>query len=336
MNEQEPLSADAEMSEDVADLLERRSTYREWLNRLEEMKDEVSPEVYRPVEEDYRVRLGRVDEELAQHREGLQRALQERQSRHSEMTARRDELVRELDEAELRHRVGELGEGEWEEFREERREEITELDRSLEEEWVAVEEIREILRAMKEEPPAAGEAAGGEYVDEEWERGEPAFEEEGGWEGPATEGREEAAAVDEPEEWEFQPEDELEGEGEPEFADEPGWEREEAVPTAEEGAPEAEAPEEEGLEALEEEGGEMEAEAPEGEALEALEEEALEEEASEEEAGAEEAADEEEYYDELEFLESLSLDDTERFDAVSSMLDEEEDEEEGNGEDEDR
>lgn len=312
MNEQEPLSADAEMSEDVAELLERRSTYREWLNRLEEMKDEVSPDVYRPVEEDYRVRLGRVDEELAQHREGLQRALQERQSRHSEMTARREELVRELDEGELRHRVGELGEGEWEEFREERREEITELDRSLEEERVAVEEIREILRAMEEEPPAAGEAAGGEYAEEEWDREEPGFEEEeGGWEGPATEAREEAAAVDEPEEWELQPEDELEG-APGDREDEPGWEREEAAPAAE-------------------------AEAPEGEALESLEGEALEEEASEEEAaGAEEAAEEEEYYDELEFLESLSLDDTERFDAVSSMLDEEEDEEEGNGEDEGR
>lgn len=329
MNEQEPLSADGEMSEDIAELLERRSTYREWLNRLEEMKDEVSPEVYRPVEEDYRVRLGRVDEELSRHREGLQRELQERQSRHSELTARRDELVRELNEGELRHRVGELREDEWEEYREERREEITELDRSLEEERVAVEEIREILRSMEGEPPAAGEPAGGEYVEDEWERRDTDFEEgEVWWEAPATEGREESAAVDEPEERELQLEDEAEGisgdreeewelseaveeEKRPEPGDEAAWDQEAAATTAEEEAPEAEAPEDEALEA------------PEEEALE-------EEDAGEEEAG------EEEYYDELEFLESLSLDDTERFDAVSSMLDEEEDEEEGNEEDEDR
>lgn len=229
--------------EEVSDLLERRGTYIEWLERLDDLEEDTRPEVYRPVAADYRERLTEVESRLAEHRSELEGALREREAELEELRAELEEHRRARDEAELRHRVGEYAEEEWESDREEHERRIGELGDRLETEEEAVAQLRDVVAAV-------AEAAGGPEGEAEDEDGGP--EEE-----PTSARGEEFGAED--------------------------------IPSSP-GATPSPSP-----------GGDLPAE-----------------EADEESEG------EESYRDELEFLESLSLEEPEQFDAVSAMLDEEE------------
>jgi septal ring factor EnvC (AmiA/AmiB activator) len=100
----------------VADLMDRRARISEWLARLDEAPVS-NPRAAERVRVDYRQRLEAVMSELSEHGEALReqrrhlsRALAEAEA--AEQTARD-----ELDEAELRHRIGEIQDDEWDEKR---------------------------------------------------------------------------------------------------------------------------------------------------------------------------------------------------------------------------
>jgi hypothetical protein len=148
--------------EQISQLLERRSTFRGWLDQLESRAGDVRPEVYERVRSDYRERLSMVEDELAGHRESLERSLAECRERVSSLEREREEEAAALEEAELRHAVGEYPDEEWEGLRDERQNAVHELEGRLDEEQGAVgrfEEVLEELGAASSAEPAEEERA---------------------------------------------------------------------------------------------------------------------------------------------------------------------------------
>lgn len=314
--------------EEIRGLLERRTTFQEWLSRLDQLGSEFRPEVASKVRGDYEGRLREVETELEGHRTELETALAGRQAAVEEAAGRHDARAAELEECELRHRVGEFDDAEWEHRRSEHQSVLDELDEELTTQRAAVGALEAVLGELVGpdhlEVPEGG-PAGAEPV-EAVEAHDAVLVE------PAVGGPDE---LDELEAFV-----EEEGEAEP-WASEPFETGEDAAGRVAELESEAEK-----LELLgEQEAGRLrpddftdveevrdeEAGIDEGavEDAEVVAEGEAEPDAEAEpvvqgEAAGEKAGESGEFMDELEFLESLSLEDAESFDAVSAMLDEEE------------
>ncbi len=272
----------------IRTLLERRAQYMEWLAKLDDLGGKYRPEVAKRVRADYRDRLTGVEDELHGHREELETSLSQRQGQLAGFEQRHNVCAAELEEAELRHQVGEFDEGEWENRKQAHEQEIAEVTSALNVEREAVAELGAVLLQVT----APSEAAATRRV------------EPGAWSEPGDVPSRRPVAETFPASGR-----ELVGEA---VLDELV---EEKPPT-------------DALEAADEVLGDLGAVIEETadpevveEVLEAVVEEATEpEELITEEKGS---GDGDEFLDELEFLESLSLDDPESFDAVSRMLEEE-------------
>jgi len=291
--------------EAIQALLEKRTTFQDWLSRLDELGSDFRPEVAEKVRSDYEGRLTGVEGELEGHRTELESALAERSETADRIAGRYDAHCAELEETELRHAVGEFDEEEWERRRSEHQGEIDNLEADLTEQRSAVESLQTVLGELTGEAAVAAVEAPVDL--------DPVVVED-----PAA-GEDLAAAVDEaPEAVEV-----VEAEEKPAwmtqpFEDgEPGMEQEEAVEdTARAELVEADIVETEYADA----------EFVEARVVDADTELAEEADVAEEESESEPILDEAEpgeFTDELEFLESLSLDDADNFDAVSALLDEE-------------
>lgn len=280
---------DSVVPADVSGLIEESQKVQGWIHRLEEHEGEVRPEVYRRVRADYEGRLERVGSQLGRYRADLVADLERRRAELASLREERESHAADVEEARLRHTVGEYSDEEWEERREGIEASLEEAEQRLEVEAAAVEELAGIISSIGSGvsvPEAASPAAAERRVPEAAGPGERAAEA-----GERSEGAVEAARAA--------------GTG---GAGEAGAGAKKATAaTGEEatgGAPaEAGAPKRPPADARSKEEGRAAAEPPAGAAR-------------EEESG--------DYLDELEFLESLSLDEADRFDAVSAMLDEEE------------
>ncbi len=307
--------------ETIRELLEKRGTFQGWLNRLDELGSEFRPEVAEKVRSDYAGRLTDVETELEGHRAELETVLADRTSAVEKVAGEYDARSAELEETQLRHAVGEFDDEEWERRRSEHQVGIDELEAELTAQRTAVESLQTVLGeltgvavvvatadvVLEADPPIPDE-----LVATDDERSEPAME------AGAAEA-EEVESADEPEPWMKQPLDGVIG-GDSDVA------RAELLDpdVAEREFAEAEFVE---AEIVGEEVAEVEETREADPAAEVSEEEAVGEPEEDTEAEAEPLPDEAEpgeFMDELEFLESLSLDDADQFDAVSAMLDEEE------------
>lgn len=272
----------------IRTLLERRAQYMEWLAKLDDLGGKYRPEVAKRVRADYRDRLTGVEDELHGHREELEASLSQRQGQLAGFEQRHDVCAAELEEAELRHQVGEFDEGEWENRKGAHNREIAEVTSALNVEREAVAELGAVLLQVT----APSEVAATRRV------------EPGAWSEPGDVPSRRPVA-----------------ETFPASGKEPVGEAVVEELVEEESSTDV-------LEAAEEVLGDLGAVIEETadpevveEVLEAVVEEATEpEELITEEKGS---GDGDEFLDELEFLESLSLDDPESFDAVSRMLEEE-------------
>jgi hypothetical protein len=272
----------------IRTLLERRAQYMEWLAKLDDLGGKYRPEVAKRVRADYRDRLTGVEDELHGHREELEASLSQRQGQLAGFEQRHNVCAAELEEAELRHQVGEFDEGEWENRKGAHNREIAEVTIALNVEREAVAELGAVLLQVT----APSEAAATRRV------------EPGAWSEPGDVPSRRPVA-----------------ETFPASGKEPVGEAVVEELVEQESSTDV-------LEAAEEVLGDLGAVIEETadpevveEVLEAVVEEATEpEELITEEKGS---GDGDEFLDELEFLESLSLDDPESFDAVSRMLEEE-------------
>jgi len=274
--------------EAIRELLEKRGTFQAWLNRLDELGSEFRPEVADKVRSDYASRLGEVETELAGHRAELESALAGRTAAVEKVAAEHDARSAELEEIQLRHAVGEFDDAEWESRRAEHQVMIDELEADLTAQRSAVASLQTVLRELTGQGAAI--ASSDEIEADEALLDEAVVAADIRSAGPVV------GDVDDEAAWMTQP-----------FDDTPDE------------APEVDELEEAQEEVAEEVMAVVEEEVEVGEAVEAAAEEA--EVASKPMLDEDEPA---EFMDELEFLESLSLDDADNFDAVSAMLDEDE------------
>lgn len=281
--------------EDIQTLLERRSTYQDWLGKLDDVSGDFRSEVAARVASDYEERLRSVEAELATHRSALENSLDGRRSAVDGLTRDHDARSAELEETELRHLVGEYTEDEYGARKEEHSGRIAELEDALRRETEAVDELQTVLSeiagaslvAAVAEPDDAVELAADSADEERLEADEASGVE-----------AELAAELDR-----------LENEPDGTEVDEVSWgepvdeDLSESVDRAVADADAAMAAVDEGVET-------MPVEIEETDAVEAV--------------AEEQAAEGDDFLDELEFLESLSIDDPVEFDSVSRLLDDEE------------
>jgi hypothetical protein len=294
--------------EAIQALLEKRGTFQDWLSRLDELGTDFRPEVAEKVRSDYRGRLTEVESELAGHRTELESALAERSEAVDQIAGRHDAHAAELEETELRHAVGEFDDEEWEKRRGEQQARLDELEADLTAQRSAVGSLQTVLGELTGGATAAasGAAAEAEVVAES----EPPIPDElvateDEWPEPGGDETLDVESADDLDAWMTQPLDEVE----------PGTEVEEAV----EDVARAELVDADVVETDFADAEFVDAEVVDADA------ESAEAEKPEAPSETEPAADEREpaeFMDELEFLESLSLDEPDNFDAVSAMLDE--------------
>jgi len=134
---------------EVSDLIDESHTLQGWIERLAEHSDDVRSEVFERVLGDYQQRLGRVSATLAQHRSDLVAGLEARQAEVASLQSDRDSHAAELEEAGLRHAVGEYSDGTWDDRRGSIEESLGELDELLEIEEKAVRELAAIIDSME-------------------------------------------------------------------------------------------------------------------------------------------------------------------------------------------
>jgi hypothetical protein len=285
--------------EAIRELLEKRGTFQEWLARLDELGNEFRPEVADKVRSDYASRLGEVETELEGHRAELETALADRTGAVEKVAAEHDSRSAELEETQLRHVVGEFDDEEWERRRAKHQVQIDELEADLTAQRSAVDSLQTVLSEL------TGQAAVISFSD--------AIEAEA----PILD--EAAVAEEEPPEADAEPmtaswmAQTLAGDELPEA--EPAEVVDDVV-RAELVEADVVARDFADAELVEAEVVGADSEPEEGAAAELP---------DEVEAVAEPVLDQDEpgdFIDELEFLESLSLDDADNFDAVSAMLDE--------------
>lgn len=238
---------------EVSDLIEESQTVQSWIERLAEHSSDVRADVFERVLTDYQNRLGKVTGALAKYRSDLVSGLDGRQAQVASLQADRDSHAADLEEARLRHAVGEYSEGTWDDRRESIEASLHEIDELLDAEQGAVAELTAIIDSIEKghAPPASGSP--------------PAETAE-----MPSDTTVELAEAEES----FEPEKAVEEDGET---------GEDVIESVTEASPVPPADRVDG------------------------------------DPGA--AGD---YMDELEFLESLSLDESEKFDAMSAMLDDEE------------
>lgn len=265
--------------EEVLELLEQRAQIEGWLDKLREIRDDCTPEVYEKVRSDYAGRLGDVNGRLAEHRSELESSLERHRARVEELEGGRAEAAAKLEEAKIRFRVGEYGDGEWEKRRAESEAKIEGLDADLNEERDALSALEKVLGDLAGGGPSTPDTP------ERREEGPPSEEEDlvKGWGG----GRRGLVTASEENGGQQPAGAKASGAATGSSRRSSGTEAEEVAQPAATGSP--------------------------SETLDVPEEES------------------DDYLDELEFLESLSLDDAEHFDAVSLMLDENEPEGESKG-----
>ena len=279
--DEESMETSKVVPEGVRELLEQRSTYRTWLERLDDVGGEYRPAVAERVRQDYEERLSSVARELEGHRQELVSTTERRRGRLDELSSAFEARSAELEEAELRFQVGEFDDETWEERRTELTEGLEEIEAELEDARNAVEELEQVLGELEEGPtPAMKPPPAEPTVAASSSSSRPPLKAvDGGLaDGPAV-GDEEV--------------EEAEDEDPDEVVSEEAGETVAPSTTDDGRKPDYDEADDEG---------EMEESVP---------------------VAAETEADE--YRDELEFLESLSLDDPDSFDAVSRMLEDEED-----------
>jgi len=167
-------------SEEVFHLLARRSQVQEWLKRLDTQRGAVKDRILERVREDYEARLQETVETLARHREAVRNRFDEAGERLGTAEEEHLAILDRLEEARLRHLIGEMDEPHWAETSgrlgklveaaRENEEAAREENRRLAELLQQLEERGEI---EKDSPPLDAYHPGDIEDDEDYEDGTP-------------------------------------------------------------------------------------------------------------------------------------------------------------------
>ena len=95
-------------------LMAEREKYEQWLRELDEKRDSTPEKVFVRVKEDYSTRLQEVVDALREHTSAMQEHARNLMVRLKELEVSEEELLEEQSENELRAKVGELSQSEFE------------------------------------------------------------------------------------------------------------------------------------------------------------------------------------------------------------------------------
>ncbi len=152
------------MSEDVTkevdQLLKDREKYEAWLARLETEKGSTSQRAYERVRGDYQRRLDEISGQLRAHSDAIKAKLRGVEGKVADLEKERGARAEQLDEARLRHSVGEYGEGkEWADLEGRLTGSVQESERELEQARGEIDRLEQIIASVEgtgaEAKPAA-------------------------------------------------------------------------------------------------------------------------------------------------------------------------------------
>ena len=152
-------SAAAPATGGVHDLIHTREQLRAWIGRLDEVKEGAPSRVAERVRADYEERLRRVNDDLASHGEEISRDLERLQGELSAAEERRAQAADALEETRLRHLIGELDEGAWDETRPTLEGALGAADQEVEAARGEVERLSTLAAEIMGGPGTAAEAA---------------------------------------------------------------------------------------------------------------------------------------------------------------------------------
>ena len=152
-------------SDGVHELVRQRDQLRAWIAKLDEVQTGAPSRVTERVRADYEDRLRRVTGDLSAHGEEIRRALDEQREHLARAEERRAHAADALEETRLRHLIGELDEGAWNQAREPLEAEAAAADEAVAQARAEVERLSTLsteiagddarAAADQEEEPAA-------------------------------------------------------------------------------------------------------------------------------------------------------------------------------------
>jgi len=165
----------------VPELVRQRDQLRAWIAKLDEVQTGAPNRVTQRVRADYEDRLRRVTEDLSAHGEEIRRGLEGLREQLSAAEERRAHAADALEETRLRHLIGELDEGAWEQAREPLEAEAAAADQAVAQAQGEFERLStlsaEISGAAAEPEPEEEQDEPAEplpYIDDEAASAEPA------------------------------------------------------------------------------------------------------------------------------------------------------------------
>lgn len=149
--------------EAIQTLLDERTQFQQWLTKLADVAPDFRPAVTDRVRLDYEERLSVAESTLGRLTAALEASLAGRLARLEELAKEHDLRSAKLEEAQLRHEVGEYSRSEWDWKGTEHRSVLKNLNKQLQGARAIVEELDGVLRRLsgrtgpalaKQTPPA--------------------------------------------------------------------------------------------------------------------------------------------------------------------------------------
>ncbi len=143
------------MSEDVTrevdQLLKDREKYQSWLDRLKTSQDATaSKQAFERVQQDYQIRLDEVVVKLQAHSDALRAKLKEAEREVADLDKERENRSEKLEEARLRHSVGEYSDGgEWKDLEGRLLGALKESEKELEKARADIARLEQILASLQ-------------------------------------------------------------------------------------------------------------------------------------------------------------------------------------------
>jgi hypothetical protein len=146
----------------VHELVRLRDQLRAWIGKLDEVQTDAPNRVMQRVRADYEERLRRVTGDLSAHGEEIRRGLDEQREQLAAAEERRAHAADALEETRLRHLIGELDEGAWDEARLPLEAEAAAADAAVAQAQAEVERLSTLSTEIAGDEAARAEAAGGD------------------------------------------------------------------------------------------------------------------------------------------------------------------------------
>lgn len=136
----------------IQKLLDERQQIQRWLDRLTMTADAVPENVRTKVRQDYERRLQEVMAELQGHGQEVGAALERQRSTREALATQESEAAERLEEAELRHAVGEYDEGQWRQVHAELVEALVKVREELKHADEEIARLEDVVELVSSEP----------------------------------------------------------------------------------------------------------------------------------------------------------------------------------------